>query len=82
MGKKILHGTMAAAVPLDIVLGHTTSRFDMIDAPSVDVAWPLREFQANYFVTTTDAATEHRRVSRISREKPRWRSVPVKHFNS
>jgi hypothetical protein len=71
MGKKILHGTMAAAVPLDIVRGHATSLVDMIDAPSVDVAWPLREIRANYFATTTDPAPEHRRVSRISREKPR-----------
>ena len=33
-------------------MGHASSRLDMIDAPSVDVAWPLREFQANHFVTT------------------------------
>ena len=52
-------------------MGHASGRLDIIDAPSVDVAWPLREIQANHFATTTDPAPEHRRVSRISREKPR-----------
>ena len=51
--------------------GHASSRLDMMDASSVDAACPLLKIRANYFATTKDPASEHGRVSRISRGKPR-----------